>query len=179
MASKHVYKTLTLNDLSPGLLQSFIRYQETKRVWQQDNNEFQVKDDYFIDDWSEEKKESVIEELRQCITDGGVVIGSFDNDELVGFASVESMRFGSEDEYVELSYIHVSGGQRGFGIGSNLFKRCCEVARRLGAKKLYIAAHPSIESQDFYKAVGCTPAVEINRDIWDKERLDIQLEKVL
>lgn len=29
----------------------------------------------------------------------------------------------------------------------------------MGAKKLYIAAHPSIESQFFYVSVGCTYAV--------------------
>lgn len=46
----------------------------------------------------------------------------------------------------------------------------------VGAKKLYIAAHPAEETQKFYKSVGCLPAIEVNREIYDKEPLDIQLE---
>jgi predicted N-acetyltransferase YhbS len=173
------YKVLPLNYLTDGFLQTFKRYQETKRVWYKDQLEFRLKDDYFIDDWSEEKKVLVIQELRQCIKNGGVVIGAYDDHELVGFANVEGKRFGSKQEYVELPYIHVSSGRRGFGIGSNLFKFGCVEARKFGAAKLYIAAHPSIESQAFYKEMKCVPAAEINTDIYNREPLDIQLEKVL
>lgn len=68
---------------------------------------------------------------------------------------------------------------RGIGIGKKLFALCCQEAKRLGGNKLYIAAHPSIESQSFYRAVGCSPAEEVNERIFKREPLDIQLERVL
>ena len=79
-------------------------------------------------------------------------------------------------DYVELPYIHVSRELRGSGIGKRLFEICCKEAKLLGAKKLYIAAHPSVETQRFYKHRGCTLASEINTVIFNKEPLDLQME---
>ncbi|MDM5314538.1 GNAT family N-acetyltransferase [Fictibacillus sp. b24] len=179
MESKIVYKILELTDLGDNLLDSFKRYQETKNVWYLEEDELKTKDDYFIDDWSADKKKLVIDELRLCVTNNGIVAGAFDGEKLVGFASVESERFGSKNQYVELPYIHVSSEARGLGIGKKLFEICCKESKKLGAEKLYIAAHPSIESQAFYDAVGCKRASEINVDVLKKEPLDIQLEKIL
>ncbi len=179
MESKISYKVLELTDISDGLLNSFHRYQETKNVWYLEEDEFNTKEDYFIDDWSDDNKKLVIQDLRLCAANGGFVAGAYEGKELVGFASVESERFGSKHQYVELPYIHVSSEVRGLGIGKKLFEICCRESKRLGAVKLYIAAHPSIESQAFYKAAGCKRAVEINDDILKREPLDIQLEKIL
>lgn len=173
------YKCLEKEDLRPNLLDSFNRYQETNQVWYVEEKHFQVKADSFIDDWDNAKKVQVIQSLEQCLLAGGVVIGAFVENKLVGFANIEGSLFGRKKEYVELPYIHVSNEYRGLKIGRNLFELACQNAKNLGAKKLYIAAHPSIETQHFYKSVGCTYAVEINLEILAKEPLDIQMEKVL
>lgn len=55
---------------------------------------------------------------------------------------------------------------RNYGIGKQLFYLCCEKAREKGAKKLYIRAHPSEETQNSYKSVGCVLAVEVNKGIY-------------
>ena len=68
---------------------------------------------------------------------------------------------------------------RGRGIGKKLFEVCCEKAKLLGAEKLYIAAHPSVETQRLYKHMGCTLASEINAQILNKEPLDLQMERLL
>jgi len=52
----------------------------------------------------------------------------------------------------------------------------CEEARRLGADKLYIAAHSSKESQAAYRALGCTPVEEINEELAAAEPFDVQME---
>lgn len=173
------YRVLTLSDLHSDLLNKFNRYQVTDRVWFQDKGQYILRNDHFVDNWNNEKKKQVIQDLRHCVTSGGSVIGAFKNLDLAGFANVEGELFGSHQEYVELPYIHVSNEFRGSGIGKQLFERCCKEAERIGARKLYIAAHPSVETQHFYRTVGCTFATEVNQQILAKEPLDIQLECIL
>jgi GNAT superfamily N-acetyltransferase len=173
------FKSLDLADLGKTFLETFNRYQVTNRVWYKENSEFMIKSDHFIDEWDDKKKRFVIEDLKQCLNKGGAVIAAYDDEGLTGFANVEAKLFGSNKEYVELPYIHVSYEKRGFGIGKELLSRCSMEARKLGAKKLYIAAHPSVESQAFYQAMGCESAAEINQYIVEKEPLDLQLEKKL
>lgn len=173
------YRLLNLQELDHHLLMNFNRYQETNEVWFKEGNLFTTKQDHFIDDWDGKKKREVIVSLIKCSESGGAVVGAFTGEHLVGFANVESARFGMHNNYIELPYIHVSNDYRNLGIGRKLFQLCCEQARRLGAKKLYIAAHPSIETQQFYKSMGCTYAKEINETIFEKEPLDIQLEFLL
>ena len=60
--------------------------------------------------------------------------------------------------YLELSSLHVSQELRGQGVGKKLLHAAVQWARGQGAKRLYISAHPAVESQAFYRAMGCTPA---------------------
>lgn len=173
------YRTLDSGDLGSDLLKKFNRYQETNRVLFKENHQYNIKADRFVEQWDEEKKKLVIQSLQNCIISGGIVIGAFTDSDLIGFASVEGELFGTNKEYLELSYIHVSYEFRNSGIGKKMFELCCKEAKETGAKKLYISAHPSLETQDFYRAVGCTYAVEINQEIYNKETLDIQLEFTL
>lgn len=173
------FRELKLADIHSNLLKKFNRYQETKRVWVKEDKQYRFKDDYFVEQWDCGKKKQVIQSLRNCISSGGIVIGAFIDSDLIGFASVEGTVFGTRKEYLELSYIHVSNEYRNCGIGKRIFKLCCLKAKEKNVKKLYIGAHPSEETQSFYKSVGCTPALEINQDIYKREPLDIQLEIVL
>lgn len=173
------YRALDLAGLDSSLFKKFNRYQETKRVWFKDKDQFSLKVDHFVDQWNDEKKTSVLLELHNCVKSGGVVIGALVENDLVGFANVEKKFFGINKDYLELPYIHVSNEYRKCGIGKKMFALCCGNAKQIGAKKLYIAAHPSEETQLFYRSVGCTLAVEINQTIYEKEPLDIQLEFTL
>jgi GNAT superfamily N-acetyltransferase len=179
MKSKIICKVLELSDFNGSFLTKFNRFQVTDKVWFRENNLYKVKSDHFIDEWDDDKKALVIEDLCQCLNYGGKVLAAYDEDGLAGFANVNGLLFGSKKEYVELPYIHVSSERRGSGIGKKLFNKCCEEAKKLGAVKLYIAAHPSVESQGFYKSMGCHYAVEINEIILKREPLDLQLEKIL
>ncbi|QOR67789.1 GNAT family N-acetyltransferase [Cytobacillus suaedae] len=176
METDIVYKLLTIEDLTNDVLLNFQRYQETNFVWFKEDDQYKVKEDYFVDYWDGEKKAQVVQSLCQCILNGGFVIGSFIGKQLIGFANVEGEFFGKNREYLELSYLHVSNEHRKFGVGRKLFEKCSIEAKKKGAKKLYIAAHPSVETQAFYQKVGCTYAVEINQEILEKEPLDIQME---
>ena len=65
---------------------------------------------------------------------------------------------------------------RGKGIGRKLMDAVKEWAKEKRAKKLYISAHSSVESQAFYRAVGCREAAEYSRPHVEKEPCDCQLE---
>ncbi len=59
---------------------------------------------------------------------------------------------------------------------AHLFMRAKEWAKENGANKLYISAHSAVESQLFYKAMGCTEAQVYNQEHVKAEPYDCQLE---
>lgn len=173
-------RNVSANEIDEKFLIDFDRYQETKSVWYTTNQtNVKTKDDSFIDQWSLEQKKGISLYLKRCIKEGGGVAAAFEGSQIVGFANVENRFFGSANQYVPLPFIHVSNFYRGEGIGKQLFYQCCEIAKDLGAEKIYIGAHPAVETQCFYQSVGCILAQEVNDEIYQKEPLDLQLEKLL
>ncbi len=172
-------KVLSSNDLNEHSLSNFIRYQETSFVRYEKNGQYLIKEDHFIDDWNLIKKKQIIKHLIDNIYEGGIVIGAFFDAELVGFLCIESVYFGENLEYLELSYLHVSNEFRHLGIGKSMFKISCENAKQKGARKLYMGTHPGEETQRFYDSLGCVPALMLNDEIVEKEPLDLQIEYIL
>ncbi|MGM9548359.1 MAG: GNAT family N-acetyltransferase [Faecousia sp.] len=72
-----------------------------------------------------------------------------------------------ENQYEEL---------RGRGIGRRLMDAAKAWAKAQGAEKLYISAHSAVESQAFYKAMGCREAEEYSSAAVELEPFDCQLE---
>lgn len=167
---------LTGKEISDDFLVGFNRYQQTTKVYVQESRVFVEQQDTFIDDWDIQQRRKFAEHLRKAADDGGAVISIMKGGKLVGFSCIEPEPFGTGDRYLELSYIHVSADCRGQGIGEKLFNRTKEIAKRMGATKLYIGAHPSVETQHFYKKMGCVPAKEIHPVIHAREPRDLQLE---
>ena len=75
---------------------------------------------------------------------------------------------GSRKQYADLTSIHVSADARGHGLGRRLFLLAEDTARQLGAEALYISAHSAVESQAFYKAMGCVEAAEYLPPMWSR-----------
>ena len=165
------YKGLCENEINRELFRHFIRRQEVTDCWRREDGKWVVKSDPFIDDWSEEDYGILVDCLRNTVTTGGFVQGAFCGGYLKGFVSVEAELFGGENRYLDLSSIHVSEDMRGRGIGGTLFAMARE-----WAGKLYISAHSAVESQAFYKAMGCVEAKVYNREHTEKEPYDCQLE---
>lgn len=174
-----IYRTLTLDDCSADLLRDFNRYQEVNRCWRKENGKWILKDIHFIEQWDDSQKKNKISSFVWSIEHGGVTLGAFKQNRLIGFATIGSDFFGCNNEYILLGMLHVSYENRNKGIGRKLFAMSCDRARQIGAKKIYISAHSSEESQAFYKAVGCTETKEVNQKLAEKEPCDCQLEYVL
>jgi ribosomal protein S18 acetylase RimI-like enzyme len=174
-----IIRKLNIDDCTPELLNKFNRYQEIKKCWRKENNEWTLKDIAFTEDWDSKRKLKVIDEFTECIKDNGLVIGAYVNDDLIGFSFVFNKLFGKNNKYINLDSIQVSYGFRSRGIGKKLFREICAGAKNFGAEKLYISANSSEESQAFYKAMGCREAEEINQELFEEEPFDCHLEYIL
>ena len=174
-----MYRTLSENEICRELFRDFIRHQVVTKCWRMDNGQWTVKDDPFIDDWSEEDYQELIQSLKETIRSGGFAYAAFCDNQLKGFVSVESKLSGKEKQYLDLTNIYVSEELRNRGIGRVLFNEAKTWAKARSAEKLYISAHSAVESQAFYKSMGCVDAKEYNQAHVDKEPYDCQMEYVL
>ena len=173
------YRALQTNELCRDLFKDFIRHQNVTKCWRRENNEWVIRDDPFIDDWSEADYRTLISCLKNTLATGGFVYAAFDEGRLKGFVSVESGLFGGGQKYLDLSSIHISEDMRNRGIGTKLFLAAKEWAKNNGAGKLYISAHSAVESQAFYKKMGCVEAELYHQKHVEAEPYDCQLECVL
>lgn len=179
MSAQIEYRQLKLEDCPDDLLSGFNRYQEVTKCWRKEGDEWVIKDDPFVDDWDDADKRSKTESIRWCIDHGGYVFGAFSVNSLIGIAQIGGSVFGVENDYINLGRLHVSYEYRNQGIGRRLFNMAGKKAAEMGAKKLYISSHPSVETQAFYKSAGCVHAMEINLSLAEEEPFDCQLECLL
>lgn len=173
------YRILREQEINRNLFRFFIRHQVVDQCLRRDNGAWVVRSDPFIDDWTEEDYEFLVDCLRNTVRTGGFVCGAFLDGKLKGFTSVESGFFGGENHYQDLTSLHVSEDMRRNGIGKALFLAAAQWARKQGAKKLYISAHSAVESQAFYRAMGCVEAAQYNQKHVAAEPYDCQMEYVL
>lgn len=170
------YRPLTAKEIQYGMLDGFRRHQIVTKCLRRENGKLTIKDVPFVDDWSRGERESITKRLKDTAESGGFVYAAYCGGKLAGFASVSPEPLGESDEYLELTNIHVTEAMRGCGIGRALFHAAAEWAKACGAKKLYISAHSSVESQAFYCALGCTDAKLYSPSHIKAEPFDIQME---
>jgi ribosomal protein S18 acetylase RimI-like enzyme len=170
------YRGIEEAELKRSLFAGFIRRQKVTDCWRRENGKWVIREDPFIDDWTQEDYQKLLTCLKNTISTGGFVYGAFQGDILKGFTSVEAAMFGGEQGYLDLSCIHVSEDMRGKGIGRTLFLAAMDWAREHGGRKLYISAHSAVETQAFYHAMGCVEAEVYNQAHVEEEPYDCQLE---
>lgn len=173
------YRTLSENDICRNLFRQFIRRQVVRECWRKEGDTWVIREDPFIDDWSEEDYQVLVTCLKNTVSTGGLVYGFFFDGSLKGFVSVESSLFGNQENYLDLTSLHVSEDLRGNGIGKTLFLKAARWAKAHGADKLYISAHSAVETQTFYRAMGCVEAQEYHRQHVEAEPFDCQLEYLI
>ena len=172
-------RELTESEIDLNLFSGFQRRQVVEKCWRKVGGEWVVRPIAFVEEWGDAEYRELVACLKNTVSTGGAAFGAFENGRLIGFCSVEGVLFGKAREYIDLSCIHVSEDRRGRGVGRRLFMRAVAFGKRQGAKKLYISAHSSMESQAFYRAMGCVEAAEYDAVHVEKEPCDCQLERVL
>lgn len=107
---------------------------------------------------------------------GGVVLGAFDGDLLVGAAS---LRYCLEADMAQLASLHVSQSHRRMGVASALAGEIFRLARENGARRIYVSATPSRSAVGFYRRQGFELAEKVNAELFALEPEDIHMIKVL
>lgn len=170
------YRRLGADEISRKLFDGFRRRQIVTKCWRREKGEWIIREDPFVDDWSASDYQQLLAHLRKVIQSGGFVYAAFYRGILKGFVSVDVAPFGDRREYLDLTNIHVSEDMRRKGIGKKLFLAAAEWAKKEGAGKLYISAHSAVESQAFYRSLGCVEAVTYNPKHVEEEPYDCQME---
>ena len=167
------YRNVAAAEVNRGLFAGFVRRQVVTLCWRREGGRWTLRDDPFVDDWSEDDYRALLEHLRGILSGGGLVRGAFLGGRLKGFASVSAQPYGA---YLDLTQLYVSAELRRQGVGRALFLAAADWARARGAGKLYISAHSAAESQAFYRAMGCVEAQAYMRHHVEAEPFDCQLE---
>ena len=170
------YKRLDNNNFTGNSLDDFVRHQTVTECWRKIDNDWKLVPNVYEENWSQVQCREIAEDVVHHINLDQTGFGAFDGERIIGFATVSHRIFGAAARYVQLVCFQISEEYRRQGIGRKLFSMACEEARRLGADKLYISAHSSKESQAAYRALGCTPAEEVNERLAAAEPFDVQME---
>jgi ribosomal protein S18 acetylase RimI-like enzyme len=125
--------------------------------------------------WKAEGEHSVagmIRALEAAHSHGGVVLGAFEGERLVGVAA---FRPHLQPGLGQLSVLHVSNGYRRCGIASQLVGLVEQLARESGASQLYVSATPSGSAIGFYRSRGFAVTATPNPQLLALEPDDIHM----
>jgi GNAT superfamily N-acetyltransferase len=126
--------------------------------------------------WGEPGEHTVqhrVESWRPLLDEGGVLLGAFDDDRLVGFAIYQRS---ISEGLANLAVLHVTKTHRHAGVGSELCDRVVRLARADGAGRLYVSATPTRATVDFYMKQGFEVLAKPNEKMLALEPDDIHLE---
>ncbi|MHA2249158.1 MAG: GNAT family N-acetyltransferase [Candidatus Kariarchaeaceae archaeon] len=156
------------------------RREVIKHIYYYRDGKLDLVEEYWdVPEWSNKKKEQIIQYLVDTHDAGGVVYGAFTGSKVAGIASLDKNFIGSKKDQLNLAGLWVSRDYRKQGVANQLVKIVKEKARAWGAKKLYVSATPSKNTVDFYMNLGFRLAEEIDRILFDKEPEDIHMDLVL
>ena len=130
--------------------------------------------------WREEGEEHsipyMIRSLEDVVSNGGKMLGAFDDDRLVGIAAIRPRLTDSMDQ---LAFLHVSDGYRRRGIASRFYEQIEELARQSGTEQLYVSATPSESAVGFYTSRGFALTPTPHPELFKLEPEDIHMIKHL
>ena len=117
-----------------------------------------------------------VREAEQYAEGGGVVVGAFADDRLVGIGIVLAHL---RPQIAQLAFLHVSAPFRKTGVGSRLSDQLDQIARDLGAAEMVVSATPSVNTVRFYLARGYQPTEDPLVELVQLEPDDIHMHKAL
>ena len=120
--------------------------------------------------------EQRIDQWTSLVSAGGVPLGAFDGDRLIGFAVY--MR-ASPEAPANLAVLHVTKGWRRHGVGRELTNEVVRLARADGARRLYVSATPTRGTVDFYMRQGFVPVATPDERLHALEPDDVHMERML
>jgi len=133
--------------------------------------------DWHVPRWTHEARgefniDTRIDDVRDKMTAGSVVLGAFDGETLVGYIV---LRARLTDSMAQLSDLFVSHDHRRHGVASRLAAKLIERARSAGARMLYVSSFPGRAAVEFYMSQGFRVAEEVHRGLFELEPEDIHM----
>jgi ribosomal protein S18 acetylase RimI-like enzyme len=113
-----------------------------------------------------------IEFCRGHLDAGGMMIGAFYEDRLVG---IGVLRYQVRPGMAQLAFLHVSNGYRRRGIASRLTQEMVAAAQDHGALRMYVSAVPSGSAVGFYHSQGFEVTPKPLGELFDLEPEDIHM----
>lgn len=107
---------------------------------------------------------------------GDTLLGAFDDDRLVGEAS---LRYRLTPDTAQLVSLHVSQSHRRCGVASALVAEVFRLARTSGVRWMYVSATPSVSAVGFYRSQGFELVEQANPELLALEPEDIHMIKAL
>lgn len=129
--------------------------------------------------WNEPQLQEIRDRFRYELENGGMAIGAFDGDILVGFGVLAHQFRGENGDRLQVDLMYVSRAYRRRGIGTRIIDELSAEARRRGAKYLYISSTETRSAVSFYRSVGSRLTDEVDEELFRKEPLDIHMLKEL
>ena len=173
-----ICEKLTLDNFTSRSLNNFQRYQQVVKSHVKIDGVDVIIDDPYVEDWDLEQRQNVALEVLSAIENSAIVYGAFYDGEVVGFIYMEGFLFG-EKEYIHMKKLHISFPYRGCGLGRELFFLATRDAKKTEAKKVYISANSSTDSQRFYRKIDCVDAQRVDDQIQKDNPYDLQMEYIL
>jgi GNAT superfamily N-acetyltransferase len=126
--------------------------------------------------WDAAKCRSIADGIISDLESGGVMLGAFDGELLVGVGVV---RYRMEEGVAELAGLWVSRDYRRKGVARQLASEIFRLAKDDGAREIYVSAMPSESAMGFYMSQGFRPADNVNEELYKQEPEDIHMRKAL
>jgi GNAT superfamily N-acetyltransferase len=117
-----------------------------------------------------------VDDFVDAVEQGGVALGAFDGDLLVGLAV---LRYKLTENMAQLAGLFVSKSHRRQGVAAQLTQEVIRLAQEDGARELYVSATPSESAVSFYKSQGFRLAEKVNRKLYALEPEDIHMTREL
>jgi GNAT superfamily N-acetyltransferase len=114
--------------------------------------------------------------LEQYADAGGIALGAFSNERLVGIGVVlPHLRPG----IAQLAFLHVSEAFRATGIGRRLSDGLDLIARDAGDTEIVVSATPSENTVRFYRSRGYELMAPALPELYEREPEDVHMTKAL
>lgn len=117
-----------------------------------------------------------IQRWKAVLERGGVALGAFDGQRLVGMAVLE---YHLTEQMAHLVALFVSKDSRRHGVAAQLTQEVMRLAKAQGADQLYVSATPSESAIGFYLSQGFALAKQVHKELYALEPEDIHLLRQL
>jgi len=172
------YRTMTLDEVAK--LKEIDRSEHIELIYKMnDGLVVETPMDHECPNWSEDLLREIQERFHVEISSGGLAIGAFDGDSLVGFGVLAHKFRGKDLDQLQIDLMYVTRNYRRQGIGTRIMHELSTEARKRGAGYLYISSTETKSAVSFYKYNGSRLAEEIDEELFNKEPEDIHMIKKL